>query len=278
MKCAAVRARTAAVMVSSARCAVTGGGMSVEAQITAGQTDERTGDRPFFLFMAVLLLATAVVGFAPSSLAILSREDPSPPILVHIHAALMLSWLLLLVAQASLRLTGRMEFHRQLGTIAFVLVPAIVIVMILASYGRLAAAADPGPIPPIRYNILLLQLRSILLFPLFVIWALSARRSSPATHKRFMIVATVVVLDAALARTGWLPGPGSRHESFESMSIVQFLLLMPLVAHDLVSTRRVHRATIIGISVFAFFAVVLNLLWGSEWWHETAAILAAYIL
>jgi hypothetical protein len=252
--------------------------MSVEAHMAEGHAQERTSDRPFFLFMAVLLLATAVVGFAPNSLAILSGENPSPPTLVHIHAALMLSWLLLLVAQASLSFTGRMGLHRQLGTIAFVLVPAIVVVMILASYGRLAAAADPGPIPAIRYNILLLQLRSILLFPLFVIWALSVRRSSPATHKRFMIVATVVVLDAALARTGWLPGPGARHASFESMSLFQLLLLTPLVVHDFISRRRPHRATVIGVGLFLGSAVLVNVLWGSEWWDAAAGRFAAYIL
>jgi hypothetical protein len=76
----------------------------------------------------------------------------------------------------------------------------------------------PRPIPAVRYNVLLLQLRSILLFPLFVIWALSVRRSSPATHKRFMIIATVVILDAALGRSDWLPGPEARHASFESIA------------------------------------------------------------
>ena len=252
--------------------------MSVEAQIAAGHTEDRTSEGPFFLFMAVLLLAVAVLGFGPNSLAILTGERASPPILVHIHAGLMLSWLLLLVAQASLKLTGRIDFHRQLGGIAFVLVPAIVVVMCLASYGRLAAAADPGPIPAGRYNILLIQLRSILLFPLFVMWALSARRSSPGTHKRFMIVATVVVLDAALARTNWLLGPLAGNPNFELMSIFQLLLLMPLVAHDLVSGRRLHRATVIGIAVFTFAAVVLNLLWASAWWDETVARFADYIL
>jgi hypothetical protein len=63
-------------------------------------------DRWIFVFMAAFILATVLVGFVPASLGKIAAVEagqraPFPPVL-HVHAVLMGSWVLLLLAQASL--------------------------------------------------------------------------------------------------------------------------------------------------------------------------------
>ena len=147
-------------------------------------------------------------------------------------------------------------------------------VMILISF---AGFIGDREFPPGRYNVLLLQIRAIVLFPLFAFWAFAARRHDLQFHKRLMMIATIVPLDAAIARTEWLPGMGAFFSHFELMSVYQLLLMMLIVAYDLWRSGRVHRATAVGVSLFAASAIVVNLLWGSEWWIATGTRIAGLI-
>jgi hypothetical protein len=60
-------------------------------------------------------------------------------------------------------------------------------------------------------NIKLIQIRVGILFPLFLIIALKARRRNAGLHKRMMILATAIPLPAGIDRIPWLPTtlPGS---------------------------------------------------------------------
>jgi len=97
-----------------------------------------------------------------------------------------------------------------------------------------------------------------------------ARRSSPGTHKRLMIIATVVLLDAAFARIRWLPGMPPTNSGFELMSAYQLLLLAPLVVFDLRRTGQIHRASLFGVGLLAVSAIIVNTLWGADWWIQAA--------
>jgi hypothetical protein len=248
--------------------------MSVESAIEVPQSSRHLNDRSFFLFMAVLMLATAVVGFGPNSVAIIAGTREMPPLLTHIHAALMVSWLSLLVIQTSLNAGGKVHVHRRLGQIAIALIPGLLVVMVLISF---IGFVGDGEFPPGRYNVLLLQIRAIVLFPLFALWAFAARRYDFGFHKRLMIIATIVPLDAAIARTEWLPGMGAFFSDFELMSAYQLLLIMLIVVYDFWRNGRVHGATLVGVSVFGASTIGVNLLWGSEWWFAVGAGIARLI-
>lgn len=84
-----------------------------------------------------------VVGFAPRSAAILAGILPNPPLSVHVHAALMSLWLVLLLVQGSLIAGRNRRLHATLGLGSLVLVPLIVTSMVLAAldtYGLMQAA------------------------------------------------------------------------------------------------------------------------------------------
>jgi hypothetical protein len=230
---------------------------------------QRESDRLLFLFMTALFLATAVAGFAPRSAAILTGATQVPPLVIHLHAAVMVSWILLLVVQASLVSTGRVRLHRTLGTISFVLAPvlfAVLTTVAIVRYGDLTRAG----LGPFVSNILLVQIRAIVLFPLFYLWAISARVRDPAAHKRMMLLATLVLLDAAIARMTWLPGTNSA-TTYDGVHAYLLLLVAPALLYDWLNLGRVHRAYVLGLAILAPWIIATHFLWNSPWWHTTAA-------
>jgi hypothetical protein len=88
-------------------------------------------DRWIFVFMAAFFVVTTLVGFIPDVIdkaaAIRAGERPPWPIVAHVHAVVMGSWLLLLLAQTLLMATRRRSFHKQLGMAAVVMAPAVVV-------------------------------------------------------------------------------------------------------------------------------------------------------
>jgi hypothetical protein len=230
----------------------------------------RSDDRPIFLVMAWLLFATAVAGFAPSSAAILSGRT-TVPLVVHVHAACMFSWLLLLVTQASLVATGRLRLHQTLGVASFVVAPAVLAAMITVTIVRYGAMSDAG-YGDVASDILLLQIRSIVLFPTFFIWAIATRRTTPDMHKRMMLLATLVLIDAAIARMPWLPWNVTR-TSYDIVHGYLLLVLAPALLFDLIRLGRVHRAYVIGLALLLPWMVATSFLWDSPGWLRTAPLL-----
>src|SRR5262245_32459777 len=96
----------------------------------SGTPMARAIDRWIYVFMAVWFIAIVFTGFIPSSLnkiALVEAGQRAPfPLALHFHAVLMGSFLLLLLAQASLVATGRKALHQKLGVASLVLVPALV--------------------------------------------------------------------------------------------------------------------------------------------------------
>ncbi len=91
-------------------------------------------DRWFYACMAFLFVATAAVGFAPNSIAILTGTKTIPPLIIHAHALAMASWLILLATQASLVAANKRHIHRRLGMVSVILAPTIVILMISLAF------------------------------------------------------------------------------------------------------------------------------------------------
>jgi hypothetical protein len=242
--------------------------------------DARARGQRIYPFMAALFLVTAVVGFGPSSLALLATveagERPPLPLILHVHAACMVAWLVLLLAQTSLAVVGRRALHRKLGLAAIVVAPAVVAAMIGVTLETWRAIAAFGPSAGPQFmqsiagasNILLEQTRSVVYFALFVGWALAVRRKDPGTHKRMMILATLMPLGAAITRVEWLPT--TMPASYVSQYAYLLLWLAPALIHDVVRRGAVHRAYVIGLALVVPYAIVSQRLWGSDWWIATA--------
>ena len=82
--------------------------------------------RRFYAAMALLLFAIAFFGFLPNSHAILTGQRENPPLIVHVHAAAMLAWLVLLLTQSTLMAAQKRALHFRLGLAALGLAPIII--------------------------------------------------------------------------------------------------------------------------------------------------------
>lgn len=241
-------------------------------------------DRWIFVAMAAWFIAIVIVGFVPDSIMkiamIKAGARPQFPAVLHVHAVLMGSFLLLLLTQSLMVATGRCALHKQVGIAAFVLVPALVIAGLIlaptmyhqvwggAHFGPPAVRQALAPVVPLIENILLLQISAGILFALFIGIALGARTSRPGTHKRMMFLASAVPLGAAIDRMWWLPSsmptlPWAGH-------VYILLTVAPMFVWDVARNRRVHEAYKLWLPFYLTVAALVNFAWDKPWWHSTA--------
>lgn len=250
---------------------------SIQAE-AGSQTFASFADRWIYVFMAALFVVAALTGFIPDSLELLAtvksgQRPPMPPIL-HAHALVMGSWLLLFLAQTTLVATGRAAQHRKLGLVGAILAVALVFVTITLVKSRWAPGYESLPpdalsrIKTARSGILMEQIRELVLFSIFIAWALLVRKTDSETHRRLMLFATLLPLPAAIDRIAWIPT--TLPDSPASIHIGMLSLLLPLLIYDVWRRGRVHRTYVIGVALNVPFIVMSHFLWGSPWWVSTA--------
>lgn len=205
-----------------------------------GIPSSRTREHRFFCGMSLLIALVIFVGFARTYfLAGFFHAKPLPAPIVHIHGAVFTSWFLLLLAQTSLAASGRADIHRRLGLVGLVLAPLMVVLGFLVASEMLARF---WLIPSIdAKGIYAVALSEILGFALPVGVAFRLRHK-PSFHKRLILIGTIAITTAGFGR--W-PVHLLLHKPLPAM-IAAFSLLLPIAAYDLLSMRRVHRATALG--------------------------------
>src|SRR5947209_14049417 len=108
----------------------------------------RRFDHFFFSGMALLIMLTVFVGFAHTYYLAGIFHAPLPSTIIHIHGAAFSCWILLLVTQTSLVSAGRVDIHRRLGIVGFLLACLMVALGILAGTNALVRGQDPGGSDP----------------------------------------------------------------------------------------------------------------------------------
>jgi hypothetical protein len=241
-------------------------------------------DRWIYVFTAASFILIVLTGFIPDSIMKVGMVEagtrPPFPLVLHFHAVLMGSFLLLLLTQTVLVATGRCELHQRVGKAAFVVAPALVLVgfilvpTIYHSVWNFAQTAPPGVREAMQQrvleldNIMLLQLRIGIMFPLFLIIALRARGKNAGIHKRMMFLAPAMALPAAIDRMTWLPTtlPGSPLAT----DLYIMLAISPMFVWDVTRNRSIHPAYLIWLGINVPFAILVYSLWDTPWWHGAA--------
>lgn len=224
------------------------------------RTHTRRG-RYFFMKMAILFLIVALTGFIPSYQMMYSGQM-KPHWFAHVHGAIMTSWLLVFFTQSFLAAKGNLKFHRRLGLFSVGLGVIVWLAMGTASIrGRIAY---PPPVEDFTWDIMLIELSAMNLFGLFFTWAILVRKKA-AAHKRLLFFATLVLLQAAIDRTRWLPGLDA---AFYVRFIYLDVLIIPLLMYDLVTTRRIHKITMIGSMIIIIVQIAVTNTLGSRAWHQ----------
>jgi len=92
-----------------------------QCSVPASNLPRQTVGSCFFPAVAWLMLIIVFVGFAPSYYLAGALRAPLPSLAIHVHAIVFSCWILLLIAQTSLTVAGRVDVHRRLGIAGFIL-------------------------------------------------------------------------------------------------------------------------------------------------------------
>lgn len=197
---------------------------------------QRRFDRQFYLGASLVFLALVFWTFARSYyLRALFDSRPLTPLL-HVHAAVMTGWVVLLAVQSGLIAARRVQWHRWVGT--FGAVWAVFVVAMGSTMTVLAAAREVhrhSAQAPVQVMIMGLELVQMLLFAGLVVAAIWLR-SRTDWHKRLMLLTIACMLPSALAR---LP------VAFMSNAVILAgcdLFILASVGIDSLRNRRLHPA------------------------------------
>ena len=222
-------------------------------------------ERFFFLSITVLIFAAVFYGFLSEYVRFRAEYFPFPSLLVYIHASLFFGWMLLLLTQASLVSAGRVAWHRRLGIAGFFLLCCMPIVGALT----VTAAVAHNRFPPgfdgpwvFYYD----SLASLLAFAILACFSLRYR-NVPQTHKRLILLATLVIGEAGIFRwpVHWI------HELPHGVTMVTYFFLLLIVVYDFSSRRKIHPATLWGGLFLILYEETQSLIGHSQVWHSVAS-------
>jgi hypothetical protein len=211
--------------------------MTIEAPALSRPVGARY-DRQFYTGMAIAAAVVVFVGFAPTYF-LRASETPLPTYL-QVHGFFFTTWIALFIAQTSLVAARRTDVHRRLGWATAALAVVMVGVGTTAGIWAMRRQVEAG---------FAQQGQAFLTTPLFSMVAFAALvgaairfRRNPQMHKRLMLLATISILDAAVAR---LPFAFLRTSSWNYLPTTD-VFLAAAILYDVASRRTVHPAYIWG--------------------------------
>ena len=224
--------------------------------------------------MAAVFLVVIFTGFARTYYLAGVFNAPLPNLLVHIHAVAFTLWIVLFIAQISLVTAGRVDLHRRLGLLGFVLAIVMILLGTVTASDRLARhVAQPGTdtVEEVR-AFYAVPLFDMVMFSTFVYFGYR-NRVQPAVHKRLMLFATLSLLDAGFDR--W---PVFDPYSLPIVNLICFTpLLLLMIGYDWWSSGKVQRVTIWSTIFMVVVQQIRHPLGHTAAWQSLAAWVAMHM-
>jgi hypothetical protein len=191
-----------------------------------------------------------VIGFWPTYFSPLLRGTLAISTVVHAHALVFLGWMTLLMAQVIVAAQGNIRLHRRIGRWGIAYGCVVIVIGLIVGPANAVIKLNAGVWTRDQAaRSLLVNVGDMVSFAAWfgaAIWY----RARPEIHKRLMVVATVVLLFAALAR--W---------TFIGSGLARFgIWLSPVfvgMVHDWITRRRIHPVYTIGSIALFLFALRL---------------------
>lgn len=197
----------------------------------------------FYLWAALAAAAIAFAGFARTYYLKAWFGTPEISSLVHAHGVVMTLWVVLFIVQVRLVAMGRRELHRKLGVAGAALAVAIVVLGLFTAVSAARRGIPVGP-PPLVFMAITMSV--VVVFAIFVIAALLYRKRGDY-HKRLMVLATLTVIQPAVARVT-VEASGIFHPLL--FFGVTDVVLLAFIAWDTWRNRRLHPAFGWGMAFF----------------------------
>lgn len=146
----------------------------------------------YFLVISIIGLLAAFIGFAKTFFVPVAAGNFTAPLGVHIHGAFAFAWIILFVLQASLIHFRKFYIHQVLGFSGIFIAAGVTVTMIPAGLFAVQKELAQG-FGENAYSALLGVITSGILFFSLVVAGV-VNRNRPGFHKRYMLLATIVVL------------------------------------------------------------------------------------
>jgi uncharacterized membrane protein YozB (DUF420 family) len=223
-------------------------------------------DRKIYIVWIAVVWAAILAGFGMDFARYLG-EAPTPPFILHVHAAVFVLWLALVTLQILWIETGKFRRHKQLGWLT-VAVSALMLPLGLAAalVDQVRQVAHPDYAP----QFLALEFEEMITFSIFMAGGVIFRRN-PAAHKRLMLLSAVAISDAGFARI-WLMGIKAEIPGLFGWWLTYFwgifLILVAMGVWDLLRRRRIHPAVLFGAALLWTGEIVATVLNFSPTWRD----------
>jgi hypothetical protein len=233
----------------------------------------------FYVYMSVSAAAVAFLGFAPTYWAPLMTGTFKGHPVIHLHAAVFFSWTLFVVLQTWLAASGRIAWHRTLGMAGISLATLMTIFGFLVTITQVRSLAAAG-YRETGEAFAIFPVASIAFFAITFILAVANIRR-PEWHKRLMLLATISILDAPIAR--WFivflappdaSGPPPVGADILPAAVIVMLLAVAVV-YDWRTRGRLHPAYVAGGLGFVAIKVLQVPVSETPVWHAVAGWLLA---
>jgi hypothetical protein len=230
----------------------------------------RRRERWFYISMSIAAIITVFAGFAPTYyLRPYFNTAPLMPLL-HVHGIVFTSWLVLFLIQTTLVAAHRTDIHRRLGILGGVI--ATLMILIGASTAVIRASQGATPVPGVSsLSFLVVPLGDISVFAILVGAGFYYRRR-PDVHKRLMLLATVSILAAAIARLPFAIMQAGPPAFFGFTD----LFVLACILYDLITLKRVHRATALAALLIIASQPLRLMLGGTHVWLAFAGWLTHF--
>jgi hypothetical protein len=160
-----------------------------------GFAQHHAWDRSFFPLSVAVIWVVILLGFVPPIIHHYARSEPNYPLVIHIHAAAFVGWLVLLSVQVGLIRARRYDVHRRLGVFGGALALAMVL---LGPWAAIVSEQVHFGTPDSDTPFLSVEFIEMITFIVQVGAAIWLRRDA-AAHKRLMLLATLCMPCSATA-------------------------------------------------------------------------------
>jgi hypothetical protein len=195
-------------------------------------------DRPFYFWMALLIVAVVVYGFSFTVNANLFHPPSSRPAILYVHAALFTGWLVFLIVQSALVRARHVKVHKKLGWFGLVMGVAMPLVGVATAIAmnRLRLRAGDATVAAFLIIPFWDMVSFSVTFALAFYW-----RTKPEFHRRLILMASCALTAAAFGR---FPIAAVRDVWFYAG--VDSLILLGVV-RDLMVNKRIHPVYLYGL-------------------------------
>jgi hypothetical protein len=226
--------------------------------------------RPVYVASACLAAVIAAVGFWPSYFGPLLAGGVDRPAFIHLHATVYVGWLALFIAQAAFAVFRRMDLHVAAGNVGIGYGVLVIVVGLGAAFGMFAVRVHAGDTADATMRLLAPLADMVFFTPLFI--AAVRYRRKPEIHKRLMLVATTLLLVAAVGRMPIGPGPARL-----LLLLVWASPILLGMIYDALRFRRAHPVFLLGLAIIGIRRAVGLLVPGTVAWQATGAWLAGWL-